>query len=76
MSSEPNSRVLSVFDLRSRREVHLMDHETRHEFDRLLHGFDSALAEVRIATNDDEALRAWRRVQAFGHELSALLPAA
>lgn len=52
-----------------------MDRETRHEFDRLLRGFDEALFEVRTAGDDEHTLSAWRHVQMLGHELNALLPA-
>lgn len=52
-----------------------MDRETRRELDRLLRGFDQALFEIRIAGDDEHALRAWRHVQMLSHELNALLPA-
>ena len=52
-----------------------MDRETRRELDRLLRGFDDALFEVRIARDDERALKAWRHVQMLSHELNALLPA-
>jgi len=52
-----------------------MDRETRHEFDRLLRGFDEALSEIRVAGDDEHAVRAWKHVQMLSHELNALLPA-
>ena len=52
-----------------------MDRETRHEFDRLLRGFEDALREVHAARDDDHAFAAWKHVQMLSHELNALLPA-
>jgi len=52
-----------------------MDRQTRHEFDRLLRGFEEALVEVRLAGDDEEFVRAWKHVQMVSHELNALVPA-
>jgi CelD/BcsL family acetyltransferase involved in cellulose biosynthesis len=51
-----------------------MDRQTRHEYDRLIEAFTSALEAVRSAVDEEEEMAAWRRIQAAGWELNALLP--
>ncbi len=51
-----------------------MDRQTRHEFDRLINAFTTALKAVQSASDEEEAMAAWRGVQAAGWELNALMP--
>lgn len=51
-----------------------MDRQTRHEFDRIMDLFSTALAGVKAAKNDEEELERWRQVQVAAWELNALLP--
>lgn len=53
-----------------------MDHGIKHELDNLLHGYREALQAVEHATNDEERVAAWRKVQTLGWRLHELLPSA
>jgi hypothetical protein len=53
-----------------------MDRETRHELNRLFESFEGALAEVRVAADEDREIAGWRKVQMAAWELNQLLPAA
>jgi hypothetical protein len=56
------------------KEVLRMDRETQHELRRLRISFETALEEVRLASDEDRELIAWRKVQTAGWELNQLLP--
>jgi hypothetical protein len=46
------------------------------ELERLRHLYWEALHQVELAADDDEQMRAWRRIQTLGWRLHELLPAA
>ena len=53
-----------------------MDHETRHELQRLFLAFEQALQEIRNAGTEDGELQGWHKVQRTAWELNQVLPAA
>ena len=53
-----------------------MDHGMRHELDNLLRGYRQALRQIEDATDDEERVAAWRKVQTLGWRLHELLPSA
>ena len=53
-----------------------MDRGTMKELERLRHLYWEALHQVELAADDDEQMRAWRRIQTLGWRLHELLPAA
>jgi hypothetical protein len=62
--------------VRERKEVHLMDHQTRTELENLYQAYSDALNDVIAATDDDERVHAWRKIQVLGWRLHEVLPSA
>jgi hypothetical protein len=53
-----------------------MDRTIKLELERLSRCFEDALADIRLASNDEDLLAAWRTVQTAAWELNAVLPTA